>query len=1108
MYSYLDSARASVRQRVSIAVIAAGCCGVLASPAGAVTPAPAWSVRTIAQPTNFAPGSGSLAEDRYLVLVTNTGSLPSDGSPIHISDLLPSGVNPSLGYRPVGFDWALQSRANTGEGGLLHCSLVPLECTWEGVVPAGEVLEMEIPVEPPATEGPLVNVASVTGGGAPAASDRSENAVSGALAPFAIKDFSFEVDGSDGAPDVAAGDHPYSVTTTVDFPTNIVSESGASTFHPAEAVKDTIVELPLGFVGDPQAAPRCPLSDLETNAAVSNVLCPADTKIGDVTLSTPEGEGNSLASSLLPEQAGSLEQLSGVTPLYNMVPEAGHPAEFAFDFAGQALALLYPSVVATPHGYVLRVTTPNTLSVFLPQGAFVGGFSLTLFGDPAVHDGAGGEAPFFTNPSSCSASPSERTARVYIDTWEHPATATNADGTPDLEDPDWRKAESTLPQLTGCNALHFEPSLSFAPGVTRGGSPSGATVDVRVPQAPEHDAALATPDVKDVSVTLPAGLSLSPSAANGLQACSPAEIGLEDNAQPTCPEASRIGTVELTTPLLAKTVGGSVYLAEQDNNPFGSLLAVYVVVDDPATGTLIKLAGKGELGDGSNGLAAGQIRTTFENNPQLPFSELRLKLEEGPGAPLSTPVSCGSYATEASLLPWSAPESGGPAVSSSSFTITSGPNGEACGSLGFHPSLSAGTVNNQAGGFGAFTLTLARTDADQQLGSLSVTTPPGLLGMLSKVALCGEPQAAQGACPAASQIGHVTVAAGPGPDPVFVPQAGKPEDPVYLTGPYKGAPFGLSVVVPAEAGPFNLGTVVVRSAISVNPHTSQITITSDPFPTILDGIPLQIKTVNVTIDRAGFIFNPTSCAPLSIAATVTSTQGTQAPVSSSFQAANCATLPFKPGLTATVTGKASKADGAGLDVRVTSGAGQANIAMVKVDLPKQLPSRLTTLQKACLARVFEADPAACPPEADVGTATAVTPVLSHPLIGPAYLVSRGGEGFPDLEIVLQGEGITLILDGNTDVKNGITSSTFKTVPDAPITSFELKLPTGKYSVLGANVPPSAYYSLCGQTLAMPTALTGQNGIAIHDTTKITASGCTKKAKNTKNRKKTSKHKKK
>jgi hypothetical protein len=380
-------------------------------------------------------------------------------------------------------------------------------------------------------------------------------------------------------------------------------------------------------------------------------------------------------------------------------------------------------------------------------------------------------------------------------------------------------------------------------------------------------------------------------------------------------------------------------------------------------------------------------------------------------------------------------------------------------------------------------MTVSREDGHQHIATVTIHMPPGLLGRLSSVTPCPEPGAAQGACGPASLIGHTLTSVGVGPDPYTVPGA------VYITGPYKHAPYGLSIVTPAVAGPFNLGTVVVRAKIEVDPHTSALTVVSGPLPTILQGVPLQIKRVTVTVDRPGFTFNPTDCSQLPIAATISGEEGATAPVLVPFQVANCATLPFKPRFTVLTQAHTSKANGASLHVKVTSGPGQANIAKVRADLPKQLPSRLSTLQQACPDATFTANPASCPAGSVVGTAAAVTPVLDGPLTGPAYLVSHADAAFPDLVIVLQGEGITLELVGNTDIKRGITISTFDTVPDAPISTFDLVLPQGPHSVLGANLPATAKGSLCRQALAMPTSITGQNGALITQTTKIAVSGC-------------------
>jgi hypothetical protein len=479
----------------------------------------------------------------------------------------------------------------------------------------------------------------------------------------------------------------------------------------------------------------------------------------------------------------------------------------------------------------------------------------------------------------------------------------------------------------------------------------------------------------------------------------------------------------------------------------------------------------------------GQAVVSFVQNPQLPLEELRVKLYGGPRAPLANPQTCGAALTTSQLEPWGGPSS----APSSEYTVTG------CGTvIGLSPALTAGTLTPLAGAFSPLTVTFSRHDGEQDLAATTIHMPPGLLGRIADVAACGEPQAREATCSAASRIGTANVAAGSGSQPLWL--AGS----VYLTTAYRGAPYGLSVVVPAKAGPFNLGNVVVRAAISVDPHTSALTVTSDPLPQIKDGVPFRLKAVNVVIDRPNFMFNPTNCAQQAIAGTVSGvlpvgTPGSTVPVSTPFAAAGCKNLPFKPRFTALTQAHTSKADGAYLHVKLSSGAGQANIAKVKVDLPQQLPSRLTTLQKACPDATFNVNPASCPAASVVGMATALTPVLRSRLSGPAYLVSHAGASFPDLVIVLQGEGVTLDLVGNTDIKKGITSSTFNALPDAPFSTFDLILPAGPHSALGANLPARAKRSLCRQSLAMPTLITGQNGAVLRETTKIAVWGCPRHA---------------
>jgi uncharacterized repeat protein (TIGR01451 family) len=553
-------------------------------------------------------------------------------------------------------------------------------------------------------------------------------------------------------------------------------------------------------------------------------------------------------------------------------------------------------------------------------------------------------------------------------------------------------------------------------------------------------------------------------------------------------------------PLPGGPLQGQLFVGEPECSPCtnedaqsGKLFRLFLQIQDPRDGLIVKLHGVNHANP-----VTGQLETEFLEQPQVPFELLELKLKGGPRAPLANPQSCGATQTSADLTPWSAPGLGGltgseqiagtpDAILSSPLNVDFDGAGGACpGALPFSPSFNAGTTGagaTSAGAYTQFSVTFSRQDREQNLSGVQVQQPPGLAAKLASVPLCEEPRASAGTCGPESQIGTTTTGAGAGEDPFFV------KGRVYLTGPYKGAPFGLSIVVPAVAGPFNLGNVVVRSAISVDPRTAAATVTSDPLPQILDGVPFRLRKVNVEINRPGFIFNPTNCSAHQITATLSSDRGANAQVASPFGIGGCQNLPFHPELSASAGGRGSKAGGTSFTVKVKSSPGQANIGKTFLQLPSALPSRLSTIQKACLAATFEANPASCPEGSNIGMAIAHTPVLKNPLAGPAYLVSHGNAAFPDVEFVLQGEGITLVLDGKTDIKKGITYSRFETVPDAPVDTFETIFPAGPHSALTANVPESEHFSLCNTTLLMPTEITGQNGAVIKQTTHIAVTGC-------------------
>ncbi len=900
------------------------------------------------------------------------------------------------------------------------------------------------------------------------------------LEEFGVEMFKSEIlADEEGAPASQAGSHPYDITITIVL--NHRAVNGEGILPDGGEAQNVDVSLPPGMAVNPTATTiRCPEVELERTGE-----CPSGSAVGEDTY----------------HLGGALSNVEGHAEVYDMETPPSEPAEFGFTAISEGITIHVLGKVVTGGDYALAAEAPD-----INQQTHFWANTITLCGKPEaiespppqIHCGKpqGTQKPFLTLPTSCGR-PLE--TKMTANSWQDPLTYL-----PEMKSVSYDSEGNAVP-VTGCDKLQFTPKLTVQPTTRAADSPSGLSVEISVPQE-ESFSELAEADVKEAVVTLPAGMSVSPAAAEGLGACTDTreppngseperpggQIELLSALPAKCPPSSKIGTAQVETPLLEQPLEGSVYLAQQGtspfpegSNPFDSLVALYLVLE--GKGVVIKLPGEVRLDP-----AIGQLTTEFGEDPtttrstgepqflpQLPFSHLKLNFFGGARAALVTPPTCGTYAVTSSLTPYSAPESGPPATPSSSFNID-----ERCNGGQFAPSLVAGTENNQAGGFSALTVRLSRsesTEPEQQMDRIQVRTPPGLLGMVSSVTLCEEPQAEKGECGPASLIGHVTTSVGAGPDPLYV--TGE----VFLTGPYDGAPYGLSIVVPAVAGPFNLGAVKVRATVNVDPHTAALTVTSDPLPQILDGIPLQIRTVNVDIDREHFILNPTNCSPTLIEATVAGTLGASASPSSRFQAANCATLGFAPKFRVTVSGRTSYLSGTSLDAKITYPTGaQANIARVKVELPKQLPARLKTLQKACPAALFEADPASCPAASVVGIARTTTPVLPGMLSGPVYFVSHGGEAFPDLDIVLQGDGVRADLVGSTFIsKANITSSTFKSVPDVPVSSFELYLPEGTDSALAANG------NLCKSSLQMPATFIAQNGAEIHQNTSIAVSGCPK-----------------
>jgi hypothetical protein len=1038
----------------------------------AATPGPGYEVSLQAVPTIFSvEHDTSPLADGYLVVVTNSGSQPTDGSPITVADTLPSGLTPRL-FVPGGIH--IEGRVLPGASSLACAGTV---CTYEGVLQPGGSLRVWVPVSVAGgVGGTVVDAVSVSGGGAPQVfatrPTQVGSAGESAAVPFGFANVDVGVTGVDGLSDTQAGDHPYEITTIyalTSFPGRKSTAQEYGIGGGGEGVeqhtKDVVADLPPGFVGNPETVPKCPEYLVHGG---SSAECPADTQIG-VAKITLFGRSS---------QPGS--QSVAIVPIFNMVPDAGYPAQFTFTVVGVPVTL--HASVNPDTNYGVRVVASDV--PYLGNSAEV---AVTFFGTPLtdnnVFNGLKGRegvpVAFLDNPTDCS--PGPLNATLSIDSWEHPG-AVLPDGEPNLSGGGWDTKSTTVwPSLTGCNFLQFDPSIGVLPETSRADEPSGLTVHLGVPQAQQQAPLLVEPELKDATVTLPSGMSVNPGSADGLQGCSLAQIDLFSGGAGECPVASTLGSVRITTPLLPGQLTGHVFLADPGCDPCSAADAadgnmVHMFLEVAGFGVIVKKEGTVYINP-----TTGQLTTTFLDNPEVPFSDLELSFKGGQRATLATPQSCGSFTSTSDLVSWSTPivPDANPI---SPFNIDwNGAGGPCPVSMPFAPEFTAGTSNPNAGQLSPLTVTFARGDREQDLAGIQVQTPPGLLGSLSNVPLCGEPAADLGTCGEASRIGSMTAAAGAGPHPFY--EKGS----LYLTGPYKGAPFGLSIVVPTVAGPFNLGNIVVRAQVSVDPHTAALTVTADPLPQIIDGIPLRLRTTNVTVDRPNFIFNPTSCAQQQITATITGAQGAVSHVSTPFAVAGCAGLPFGPKFTASTTGKTSRANGASLDVRLLFPKGpQSNISKVKVDLPKQLPSRLTTLQKACPDSVFNANPTGCPRGSVVGVAKASTPILPVSLTGPAYFVSHGGAAFPDLIIVLQGYGVRVDLTGSTFIsKQGITSSTFSTVPDVPVSSFEFYLPQGPNSALAANG------NLCNSKLAMPTRFTAQDGAQLKQNTPINVTGCPK-----------------
>jgi hypothetical protein len=1130
-----------------VCVTLACVCATLACVSPAFADGPWWHVGSGSRPSELPSASetGGQAlpgEGEIVVSAENVGDAATaveseqgtsgERAPIAIVDQLPaglravgiSGVQPALGGAP-------------GSTIPLSCTLEDLRCESSAAVVPYDQIEVRIKVEVlrGASSGER-NVVGVSGGGAPAVTVSRPISVGDHATPFGVERFELSAEGEGGGRVTQAGAHPYQVTGTIALnqSSDVAPLTSAPQAGSVENAKDMIAKLPAGLTADPGAVPRCLSWQFSASLHGEQDECPYQTAVGvaSVTFAQPGGEGTRTLA----------------TPVFDIEPEAGEPARFGFFVPIVGVPVTLTTSVRSGSGEDWGV---NLSAAEIPQSVGISSVRLTLWGVPgrSSHDESRGwgclaasreraeasyescvhvenqDPPaFVTLPTAC-AGPLQ--SSVLSDTWTAPGEFQTV------------TAGEALPALTGCEHVPFSPSISVSPSTHSASSPSGLSFDLNFnTEGLTSPEGIAQSDLADTVVTLPEGVTIDPSAGVGLGACTEAQYAQATLTSPAgtgCPEDSKLGTVEIETPLMFTTIYGSLYVAQPYENPFsepghptGSLVAVYVIARSRAErGVLIKLAGQVTPNP-----ETGRLTVTFEGDPQLPFDHFNFHFKEGAQAALITPATCGTYTSSAELTPFSRPAEVLDATSS--FQVSSGSEGGACpsGALPpFAPRISAGTLSEHAGSFSPLYVELSRTDAMSEIGTFSTSLPIGLTADLSGIPFCpqadieqaraktGAQEQANPSCPAASLIGHSLVGTGVGAVLDYVPGA------LYLSGPFHGDPLSVVSVTSAVVGPFDLGTIVIHFALRVNPYTAQVSIDpsgSEPIPTIIDGIVTHVRDIRVSIDRAGFTLNPTSCAALPISSALTSSLAQSASTSTTLQATGCEELAFKPIFDASTKGKTSRAGGASLSVKLKMPiklGTQSNIKEVKVSLPKQLPSRLTTLQQACTEKQFNANPAGCPVGSVVGHATASTPILPVPLTGPAIFVSHGGEAFPSLILVLQGYGVTIDLVGTTFVneKTGVTSTTFKTVPDEPVGSFELTLPQGRFSALAATanlckltrtilakrrrvvvrdghrhtVTLKTRRTVPG-TLRMPTLFVAQNGAIIKRSTPVGVTGCPRK----------------
>ena len=1040
-----------------------------AAPAAAAEaePRPAWHLSLSALPTNLAPGG----QGEYLAVATNVGGAATDATPVALSVTLPAGIAPSAIIK------AGNSEDSAAQAPNCEIEAQNVNCETAEPVHPGRRLFVSFKAGAAAdAAGTLLATAQVGGGGASQQATASGPIeVQAEAVPFdLLPGFAAPLGRPDGAAATLAGSHPYQQTIDFGFPSRTSSPLGSSG-HP----RDFTVDLPRGLIGNPAATPV-----LCTEAQLLAYQCPDSTQVG-VTDVTTLVVGFPLA---------------GTSNLYNMVPPPGMPAELATNIADVGIFAHIETGVRTDSDYGIEATLHDILAYSAEPLLRV---STQLWGDPsaAAHDSIRGachadngscdvvrqKTAFLTMPGDCSGQPLR--TEVSADSWEEPSLFHRAA----YESADLQGNPTTL---TGCETLSYEPTIEAQPTTNVADSPSGLDVDLHQPQdfalgeeGEDRYETRATAQLRDATVTLPAGMSLNPSSANGLEACSESEVGYLGSGhyskQPdSCPEAAKIGRVEVTTPLLDHALKGSVYVAKPYENQFDSLLAIYLSISSPRDGIYAKLAGRV-----SAELATGQLTTTFTENPELPLEDVKLHLFEGAGAPLRTPAVCGSYSTTSHLVPWSAPQ-GEDAHPSDDWPI-SGNCSNSASSQPNSPEFEAGAESPIAGKYTPFVVHLKREDGSQQFSKLTLTPPPGLTAKLAGTPACsdGALAAAEGksgrdeqsspSCPGDSKIGSVHVGAGAGPAPYYA------EGAAYLAGPYKGAPLSMAIITPAVAGPYDLGTVVTRVALHVDPTTTRITADADPIPHILKGIPLDVRSIDVALDKPDFSRTGTSCDPFAVNGQLISTLGQGAALESRYQLGNCANLAFKPLLGLRLKGATKRAKNPKLIATLAAKDGEANIASTAVTLPRSAFLDQSHIRTVCTRVQFAAgagNGAECPAGSIYGQAWARSPLLDYTLTGNAYLRSSNHK-LPDLVLAFNGpayQPIAIELSGRTDSVKGALRNTFEAVPDAPVSFFRLVLFGGKRGLVQNS------RDTCAHTYRANVVFGAQNGDSLTRHPKVKA----------------------